>query len=350
MYLQVELASIPDGTRLGHLSGSPDLTAQLGCYASSVRKTESQTESSEPQDQPVTDEDRLDDLLSEMWHADSQLNNPRTREFLEAGQELLHSGLASDLGDEPDSRSGRFRAPFDELLAWVSRRRVVERAIVRQGDEHGGSVLSESAYRYRWRTQTNYLRDLVVYALRPRMARPEETKKAADVLFEGGPLDQTVDRIAYGEVRNLNEDKAFRLQMVFQAILAHDEYVAKALRRVDQTNVTAWRDFYQQALGYLGLKLRPDVTLDDFAYALQAAGEGVVFRSLLPADDNYPQSALAIDHEERTSRSLALIAMAMLVAFTDSGDGKGLRQVVRELPRASQPVSLSGTRDRLSKA
>src|SRR5438105_3882751 len=128
-------------------------------------------------------DDRLDDLLSEVWHADTLASNPRTREFLEAGQELLHSGLARDPGERPDAKSGRFRAPFDELLAWVSRRRVVERAASRHGDT---SKLSESAYRYRWRTQTGYLRDLVVYALRPRMATPEETEKAARVLFAGG--------------------------------------------------------------------------------------------------------------------------------------------------------------------
>jgi hypothetical protein len=72
-------------------------------------------------------DDRLDDLLSEVWHADTQANNPRTREFLEAGEELLHRSLARG-PDTPDAGSGRTRAPFDKLLAWVSRRRVVDQA------------------------------------------------------------------------------------------------------------------------------------------------------------------------------------------------------------------------------
>jgi hypothetical protein len=271
-------------------------------------------------------EDPLDDLLSEIWHADTQANNASTRELLEAGQALLHDGLACDPRDHNISGE-EFQAPFEELLAWISRRRVVRRAN-KQGRD---GRLSESAFRYRWRTQTGYLRDLVIYALRPRMASPQETEKATRVLSEGKPLDQAIERIAYDEVVNLNEDKAFRLQMVFQAILSHDARVADALRRIDETNVQAWRAFYQGALDDLAIRFRPDVSLDDFAYALQTAGEGVVLRSLLPVKNNVPLAAQAIDHDNKTSRPLALIAMALLVAFADPGDGKPLRQVVREL-------------------
>jgi len=288
-------------------------------------------DSERPGAQPADD---LLDLLSEVWDADRQANNPRTREFLDAGQELLHSGFTGAPGGTPGTTTGRLRAPFDELLDWVSRRRVVDQAR-RAWDKRGhgqGSPPTEAAYRYRWRTQTGYLRDLVVYALRPRMARPEETSKAADVLLgEHGPLDEKVDRVAYDEVLNLHDDKAFRLQMVFQATLAHDSHVANALRRIDETNVQAWKALYQEVLDRLGLRLRPDVDMDDLAYALQATGEGVVFRSLLPARPDAPPSALPLDHQHKTSRPLALIAMAILIACTDPGDGKPLRQAVREL-------------------
>lgn len=295
---------------------------------------------------PAVADDRLDDLLSEVWHADTQANNPRTREFLEAGRELLHSGLARDPGETADAVGGRFRAPFDELLGWVSRRRVVGMAADRHGPD---GQPTEAAYRYRWRTQTGYLRDLVVYALRPRMATPEETDKARRVLSQGEQLDKVIEKIAYDEICSLNIDKAFRLQMVFQAILAHDERVANALRRIDETNFRAWKEFYQEAYDHLGITFRPDVTLDDFAYALQAAGEGVVFRSLLTTPGDSSPAAIAIDHQAQTSRPLALIAMALLVAFTDPGDGKELREVVRELAPtriADEPIpSQSPPRD-----
>jgi hypothetical protein len=121
------------------------------------------------------------------------------------------------------------------------------------------------------------------------------------------------------------------LQMVFQAILSHDERIADALRLVDRTNVNTWKDLYEFALSILDLKLRPDVTIDDFAYALHAAGEGVVFRALLPAGNDCPDSVLPLDHKTRTSPLLALIAMGLIVAFVDPGDGKKLRDIVREL-------------------
>jgi hypothetical protein len=72
----------------------------------------------------------------------------------------------------------------------------------------------------------------------------------------------------------------------------------------------------------------------DFAYALQAAGEGVVFRSLLPVKSETIPAALAIDHKNKTSRPLALIAMALLAAFADPGDGRPLREVVGKLAAA----------------
>jgi hypothetical protein len=76
--------------------------------------------------------------------------------------------------------------------------------------------------------------------------------------------------------------------------------------------------------------------VEDFAYALQAAGEGVVFRSLLPVKSETIPAALAIDHKNKTSRPLALISMALLVAFADSGDGKPLREVVVNLVGSSK--------------
>jgi hypothetical protein len=281
--------------------------------------------------------DDLWDMLSDAWHIDAAANNPRAQEFLNAGTELLQHGLARDADDPPNVKRWRFRAPFDELLAWVSRRRVVEHAARTWGPgSKSDSRPTEAAFRYRWRTQTSYLRDLAIYALTARTERPQQAKKAAEVLFTKNgrlakPLDQAINEIAYDEVQDLKGDKSFRLQMVFQAILSHDERIADALRLVDRTNVNTWKDLYEFALNILDLQLRPDVTLDDFAYALQAAGEGVVFRALLPAGSDCPDSALPLDHKTRTSPLLALIATGLIVAFVDPGDGKKLRDIAREL-------------------
>ena len=279
----------------------------------------------------------LSDLLSEVRHADVLANDPCTREFLQAGERLLHDILARDAEETP----GRARVPFDELLACVSRRQVVdeaERSWTGQGEKAGGPT--ESAFRYRWNTQAGFLRDLAIYSLRSRLASSGQSGNAASLLFGNetdagiSAFDEKIDQIAYHEVLNLKNDKAFRLQVIFQAILAHDDQVANALRRVDNAHVEAWKDFYADAFGRLGLRLRPDVSWDDLAHALQAAGEGVVFRALLPETKQVPPSAWPLDHDKRTSL-LAKIAMAIIVAFTDPGDGESLRQAVRRLAGAA---------------
>jgi len=279
----------------------------------------------------------LSDLLSEVRHADVLANDPCTREFLQAGERLLHDVLLRDAEDTP----GRARVPFDELLACVSRRQVVDEA---EGSWTGpggkAGKLTESAFRYRWNTQAGFLRDLAIYSLRSRLTSPGQSGKAASFLFgndrDAGPgaFDKKIDQIAYDEVLNLRNDKAFRLQMIFQAILAHDDQVANALRRIDNAHVEAWKNFYADAFGRLGLRLRPDVSFDDLSHALHAAGEGVVFRALLPATKQVPPSARPLDHHKPTSL-LAKIAMAIIVAFTDPGDGEPLRHVVRRLAGAA---------------
>jgi hypothetical protein len=279
----------------------------------------------------------LSDLLSEVRRADVLANDPCTREFLQAGERLLHDILARDTGEMP----GRARVPFDELLACVSRRQVVDEAEgswAGQGGKEGKPT--ESAFRYRWNTQAGFLRDLAIYSLRSRLASSGQSEKAASLLFgndtDAGPgtFDEKIDQIAYREVLDLKNDKAFRLQMIFQAILAHDDQVANALRRVDSAHVEAWKNFYADAFGRLGLRLRPDVSWDDLAHALHAAGEGVVFRALLPDTKQVPPSARPLDHHKPTSL-LAKIAMAIIVGFTDPGDGEPLRHVVRRLAGAA---------------
>ena len=286
---------------------------------------------------PESSPEDLSDLLSEVRRADVLANDPCTREFLQAGERLLHDILARDTGEVP----ARARAPFYELLAWVSRHQVVDEAEASWTGQGGtAGKPTESAFRHRWNTQVGFLRDLAIYSLRSRLTSPGQSGKAASLLFgndtDAGPgaFDEKVDQIAYDEVLNLKNDKAFRLQMIFQAILAHDDQVANALRRIDNAHVEAWKNFYADAFGRLGLRLRPDVSFDDLAHALHAAGEGVVFRALLPETTQVPASARPLDHHKPTSL-LAKIAMAIIVAFTDPGDGEPLRHAVRRLAGAT---------------
>jgi hypothetical protein len=269
----------------------------------------------------------LTELLSEVYDADRLANNPRTMDFLEAGARILREGFARDAGQPP---GGTRRPPFEEVLAWLSRRRIVTEALRAWKPDTSkarDSGPSESAYRYRWRTQAGYLRDLVIWALSPRMQDPDQINYASQIIdqVQGGErqLPEAIGAITSKEVQDLQEDPAFRLQMVFQATLAHDPHVADALHRIDETHVDAWTQFACQSYAKLGLTRRKDIDPKLLGCALQAAGEGVMFRAMLPSR---PQHATPSPAE-----LLSLIAKALVIATADPGDGKTLDDILNEL-------------------
>jgi hypothetical protein len=270
---------------------------------------------------------KLTELLSEIYDADRQADNPRTMEYLEAGERLLQRDLARDGGQPPDSG---IRPPFEEVLAWLSRRRVVHEAVRRwkpdpRNPRDNGPT--EAAFRYRWRTQAGYLRDLVIWALSPRMDRPAEIATAEAVIdrVQGGevPLPDAISEIAAKEINALRQDKPFRLQMMFLATLAHDPQVSDALHRIDRANVDAWIDFVRQSFGKLGLKPRRGVDFEQLGCALHTAGEGTMFRTMLPSR---PGSAAASCPD-----LLGFIAKALVLAAADPGDGKTLDELINEM-------------------
>src|SRR5712691_617058 len=279
----------------------------------------------------------LAELLSEVYDADRLANNRRTRDFLEAGTRLLHHDLARDAGQPADARE---RPPFEEVLAWLSRRRVVTEALRSWKPDRNrrkDTGPTEAAYRYRWRTQAGYLRDLVIWALSPRMRRPDQVDYADDIIdaVQRGEseLPSAIRNIASAEVAALRQDKAFRLHMIFQATLAHDPQVADALHRIDTAHVEAWTDFTKRSFAKLGLELRPGMDFPLLGCALHAAGEGVLFRTLLPPRPGHSRP----EPEEL----LNLIARAIVIASADPGDGKTLDQILNEFvgrrPRQPSP-------------
>ncbi|MGH3167187.1 MAG: hypothetical protein ACRDN0_15020 [Trebonia sp.] len=272
------------------------------------------------------------ELLSEIYNPDKLARDPRTTLFLEAGKRLLR-----DLLRDADGPAGiGERPPFEEVLAWLTRRSVVEeacRAWQASGGEAAGACPTEAAYRYRWHTQSDYLRDLVITALAPRMEHPEEVGCASgviDAVRAGERLADAIGEIAATEVRALSDDPAFRLQMVFQATLAHDDRVAYALHLIDKANVEAWTEFARQSYGKLGLAPRKDVDFRQLGCALHAAGQGIMFRAMLA-----PRSGPA--SPDAPAELLALIAKALIIATADRGDGKTIDEILDQVIRRSYP-------------
>jgi len=126
-------------------------------------------------------------------------------------------------------------------------------------------------------------------------------------------LAGAIGEIAAKEVADLAADPAFRLQLVFQATLAHDPHVANALHRIDDANVRAWAEFTKRSFDQLDLKLRPTLDFDQLGCALHAAGQGVLFRAMLPAR--------ASRRMPDSTHLLTYTAMALVVASVDPADG-----------------------------
>jgi hypothetical protein len=134
-------------------------------------------------------------------------------------------------------------------------------------------------------------------------------------LFNGQPLDKAIDQIAYDEVRDLNDDPAFRLQQdQFRDLAGFLHRGPRATRHKATARRKRGRFRLRSASG----------------------GRRRGFQILLPVKSETNPAALAIDHKNKTSRPLTLIAMALLAAFADSGDGRPLREVVGNLTGSAQ--------------
>lgn len=265
--------------------------------------------------------------MSEVNQPDNLADNVRTMEFLRAGEQILHDFLVPD---SVNARShGRTRPPFEELFSLVSRRRVIAEAARgwrKKSDKNGPIKPTESAFRYRWHSQAGYLRDLLLWSLIPRFRRPDRIDLADLVIDEvvngERTLGSAVTQIAATEVEALKRDKAFRLQMVFQATLSHDERIADALTRVGRNNLAAWRQFHHRALDRIGLKVWDEASIDILSHALHAVADGIMFQALLPRATPDPADMLG------------LIANALLLACIDWTGEVATRDQLSEHVRA----------------
>lgn len=267
-------------------------------------------------------------LLSDVFNSDKRANNPRTREFLEAGERLLWDGFARDAARSPD---GKRRPPFEEVLAWLSRRRIVTEAIreweASPDDRTRDSGPTEAAFRYRWRTQAAYLKDVVIWSLLPRARRSELIERAYHVIEKArtGACQphEAIRQIAHDEIRALKEDPAFRMQMIFQATLAHDPHVSDALHQMDNSNVDTWTEFVRRSYENLGLTLRRGLNFAQIGRALHAAGQGTLFHAILASHKS--------DDPSSPTELMSLLAKALVIATADHGDSRTLDDILRDL-------------------
>lgn len=185
----------------------------------------------------------------------------------------------------------------------------------------------------------HYVRDLLAYVMRDQAWREHVTEAvaASRQILDDRPLDEAIEQIAYQELRTSRSESTYRIQTVFQTIAPTDEQTAQMMREIYALAVGSWTSFYRDAFDSFGLRLRPDVTFEDFANALNVAADGVMLRMLVGENPS-----IVDDANQRSI--LGLIAMALVAACADLGDGMPLRDAIRLVGR------LGARRDRATDA
>lgn len=216
-------------------------------------------------------------------------------------------------------------------LSYLSKPNVVKRAIRDFAeDESHPDAPTESKFRDRWRSQSDFLADFTAYALIGRhwSLHLALSDRARTILTtKPARFAEMVHAVALEDLRLVLDLPAYRFQLLAAASAQADSVSADALARMYQTLSDAWCSLYQEVFDGYGVKFRPGVSVSTFNVILQAAAEGLGMRLLAGPDaEILPAGGM---------RSLlGTTALALFVAFVDTGDSATIEQTSDELIRA----------------
>jgi hypothetical protein len=229
-------------------------------------------------------------------------NSPETREFLDAGVRLLGDVLGTH-GEAED-------LPF---IRWISMDAVISEA-------SPDLVPSEGKFRDRWLSLSDYHLDLLSYILwSQHLVGHREVVDAAESLLANGNLVEAVQRVAYEELKLMLPNAPERFVLLSMGVGMLDEDGQTVASHFYAMANEAWSGVYQRALERRGLKLRPDVSIDEFTNVLTALANGISLRAV------GEHGAGVIDHDAKESL-LGKAALMIAAACIDPGDGLGLEE------------------------
>ncbi|HEV2375040.1 MAG TPA: hypothetical protein VGS19_23130 [Streptosporangiaceae bacterium] len=222
-------------------------------------------------------------------------NDPATAGYLAAALRLVQRhigpGATRELADPDDANS------VDRpLLRFLSQREVVA-AVAGNPDPfpRRGSV---AALRSTWRSQSDFIADVLAFALWPGHLPAEYYGAVADWaerLLDGPDFTDAVHGLAYFEMSTVLRMPALRFKWVAMAEAEGDSTIRAALPRIYSSPLDLYKQLYGAVVNARGLKLRPGVTQDDLANILVALSDGLMTRAVCDP------GAGVIDHEQGTS-------------------------------------------------
>jgi len=245
-------------------------------------------------------------------------NDELTKAFLSSALKLTDE-LFSANPDEEEVRP---------TMSYLSRPRVLARAL-RDWPE---LKPTQAKFRDRWAAHQHFLADFISFALTARhwSLHVALSKNAEKMLTSGQDFSASVHRIAYEDLKLVLDLPAYRFQLLAVASAASDSVAAAALAKMYTTLSEAWTNLYAQVFAAHGVKFRPGISLETFNIILQATAEGLGMRLLAGVDEPI------LDHE-RKSTILGTAALALYLAFVETGDGLTVEEAAqKQLLRASQ--------------
>lgn len=238
-------------------------------------------------------------------------NDPVTAAYLAAGMRLL----GRHLGPGAQRRAHGERP----LLSFLS-----QRAVAAEVDHNPppfprqGSV---AALRDRWSAQSEYVADLINFAVWRENYRPEyREQRAANTkkLVSGPDFVRAVHEVAYHHTAEGVDKPSVRLGLALMTAADGDVEVMRAISGMYEDYLGMWKKLYADVLRERGLRLRPGLTLDDLADALSAATDGMTLRAI------GDPGAGVVDHDHRRSL-MGTVALAVIHAFLEPDeDASGL--------------------------
>jgi len=223
------------------------------------------------------------------------------------------------------------------LESWLSRP-----AVMHEYERGNGSLPRQgdiTLLRDRWDPHCNYIADLLSYGLWSHHSslRIAQESAAIDSLMRATDLAGAVHRAAYLHMRSALGTPAFRLRLFATALSERAPQIRTALTETYSLVTGTWSDIYGRILKSRNLRLRPGVSLEEITILLTAADQGLMMRTLIDPNERI------IDHERHRSL-LGNLALALIIAYVDAGDGRSIEEMLDLLIRKSDSTKSTDSR------
>jgi hypothetical protein len=144
--------------------------------------------------------------------------------------------------------------------------------------------------------------------------------------WAGADFAEAVHEASYWSCREQQTNTSSRIWLIASAISDRYPAMRAAMAKVHSEIDATWILVYKAAINRRGLRLRPGITVEDFADIISALSSGIALRTASDPGEHL------IDHERHRSL-LGTAAIAVLASCIDTGDGRSLEELIGDIVR-----------------